>query len=123
MEIPKHDPKIKIRIAETKDFFDLNLCAKEFIDFIDDFKKNFLDKKFFVLTAYYDKVLAGILVAEDKSHKVDSFKKIIPSKYIHLIYVNPRYRKTQLGRMLLETFLKIQKKKAVGLIYIKLPQK
>jgi len=123
MEISNSDSNILIKIAEPKDFFDLNLCAREFIDFIHDFKKKFLDKIFFVLTAYYNNVLAGILVAEDKSHKVDSLEKIVPIMYLHLLYINPKYRKKKLGKQLLETFLTIQKKKGIALVTIKLPQK
>ena len=117
-----NDELIKIKIAETKDFFDLNLCAKEFIDFISDFKKKFLDKKFFVLTAWYNNILAGILVSQDKSNKIDSLNKIIPSMYLHFLYVNPQFRKKHIGKKLLEEFITIQKNKGKASIYIKLPQ-
>lgn len=119
----KNDGKIQVRIAKTEDFFDLNLCAKEFIDFIDDFKKNFIDKRFFVLTGDYEGVLAGILVAEDKSKKIDSIERIVPSLYLHLIYVNPKYRKKGIGKVLLEKLIELQKKKRTAFIYIKLPEK
>ena len=119
----KETPRIKIKIAETEDFFDLNLCAKEFIDFIDNFKKKFLDKKFFVLVAYFKKVLAGVLIAEDRAHKIDSLENILPKMYIHLLYVNPKYRGKGLGKDLLHVFLDVQKKRGVAAVSIKLPQK
>lgn len=122
MGLSNQNSKIKIKIAETKDFFDLNLCAKEFIDFISDFKKKFLDKRFFVLTAWYNNILSGILVSEDKSNKIDSLNKIIPSMYLHFIYINPKFRKKNIGKKLLEEFISIQKDKGKALVYIKLPQ-
>ena len=36
----KKDPNIKIQVSKNEDLFDLNLCAKEFIDLIDNFKTN-----------------------------------------------------------------------------------
>ena len=41
METQK-DPRIKIQASTNEDLFDLNLCAKEFIDLIDNFKNKFL---------------------------------------------------------------------------------
>ena len=122
MGLANQDPNIKIKIAETSDFFDLNLVAKEFIDFIDDFRKKFLDKKFFVLTAWYNNILAGLLISEDKSKKVSSLKKLLPSMYLHLVYVNPKFRNKHIGKQLLENFIKVQKEKGTASIYIKLPQ-
>jgi len=122
MENNKKDDKIVIKIASTEDFFDLNLCAREFIEFIDDFKKKFLDKRFFVLTAYFNGVLAGILVGEDKK-KIDSLKKLVPTVYLHFLYVNPKYRNKHLGKALLNEFIKLQKKRDVASINIKLPEK
>lgn len=119
----KKDPKIRIKVAKNEGLFDLNLCAKEFIDLIDNFKKKFLNKKFFILTAYYEEILVGILVAEDKSHKVKSLEKLLPNMYIHMLYVNPNYRKKKIGKDLLDSFIDIQKKKGIASIYIKLPQK
>ncbi|MHA1294131.1 MAG: GNAT family N-acetyltransferase [Promethearchaeota archaeon] len=117
------DSKLKIRIANIKDFFDLKLCAKEFIDFISDFKKKFLNNVFFILTGYYNNVLAAILIAEDKSNKIDSIERIIPTINLYLLYVNPKYRKKQIGKKLLETFINVQKERGIGYIIIKLPQK
>jgi GNAT superfamily N-acetyltransferase len=120
---PKKDPKIKIQVSKNEDLFDLNLCAKEFIDLIDNFKTKFLNKRFFILTAYYNNILVGLLVAEDKSHIVDSLEKILPIINIHMLYVNPSYRKKNIGKELLDTFLNIQKGKGTASIHIKLPQK
>ena len=65
----------------------------------------------------------GLLVAEDKSHKVDSLEKILPINYIHMLYVNPIHRKKNIGKELLDTYLNIQKEKGTASIHIKLPQK
>ena len=119
----KGNPEIKIQIAKNEDLFDLNLCAKEFIDLIDNFKKKFLNKKLFILTAYFNEILVGLLVAEDKSHKVDSLEKILPTIYIHMLYVNPVYRKKNIGKELLNKFLNIQKEKGFATVHTKLPQK
>jgi GNAT superfamily N-acetyltransferase len=121
--VEKKDPRIKIQVAKNEDLFDLNLCAKEFIDLIDNFTKKFLNKKLFILTAYYENILVGILVAEDKSHKVDSLEKLLPKIYIHFLYVNPFYRNKNIGKEMLDKFLDIQKEKGTASIYIKLPQK
>ncbi|MBD3229951.1 MAG: GNAT family N-acetyltransferase [Candidatus Lokiarchaeota archaeon] len=115
--------KIKINIAKNENFFDLNLCAKEFIDLIDNFKSKFLNKKYFVLVAYYGKILAGLLVAEDKSQKVNSLENIVPNIWLHLLYVNPNYRNNSIGKRLVNTFLMLSKKKGYAAIYIKLPNK
>lgn len=115
--------KIKIKIAEKENFFDLSLCAKEFIELIDNFKSKFLNRNYFVLVAYYKEILAGILVAEDKSQKVDSLEKIIPHFCLHLLYVNPNYRKKGIGKRLFNTFIMISKKEGYAAIYIKLPNK
>ncbi len=119
----ENNPNIKIKIVKDENLFDLNLCAKDFIDLIDNFEKKFYNKKFFVLTAYYNKVLAGILVAEDKSQKVDSLEKILPTMCLQLLFVNSNFRSRTLGKKLLKAFLNIQKEKGVAIIYIKLPQK
>ncbi len=119
----KKNPEIKIEVSTNENLFDLNLCAKEFIDLIDNFKKKFLNKKFFILTAYFNEILVGLLVAEDKSHKVDSLEKILPTVYIHMLYVNPTYRNKNIGKELLDKFLNIQKEKGIATIHIKLPQK
>lgn len=115
--------KIEIKIAGKENFIDLKLCAMEFLDFIKDFKKIFFNKKFFILAAYYDSVLAGILVAEDESKKIDSIEKIVPIMYLHLLFVNPKFRHKNIGKLLLDNFIIILKKKGTASIYVKLPQK
>ncbi|MHA1491269.1 MAG: GNAT family N-acetyltransferase [Promethearchaeota archaeon] len=119
----ENNPDIKIKIAKDENLFDLNLCAKDFLDLINNFEKKFYNKKFFVLTAYYNKVLAGILVAEDKSQKVNSLEKILPTMCLQLLFVNSNFRSRTLGKKLLKAFLNIQKEKGIAIIYIKLPQK
>ncbi|TFF98635.1 MAG: N-acetyltransferase [Promethearchaeota archaeon] len=116
------DSKIKIKFANKETFLDLNLCAKEFIDLLDNFKYNFLNKKYFVLTAYYDGVLAGLLVASDKSKKVDSLERMVPTMSLHLLFVNPIYRNKGIGIKLMNTFLMILKNRDFASIYIKLPK-
>ena len=115
--------KVQVKISDEEDFFDLNLCAKEFLDFIDEFQIKFLEKKYFILKAHYNDILAGILVAEDKTNKVDSLKKFVPIIHLHLIYVNNQFRKKSIGKILLESFILIQKKNGMALINVKIPQK
>jgi len=114
--------KIKIKIADNESIYDFNLCASDFIEFIDDFERLFLNKKLFILTAYYEKILVGIVIAEDKTHKIDSIEKILPNVFLHLIYVNPNYRNKKIGRELMLRFIEIQKKKGNAAIYANLPQ-
>jgi len=118
-----NSPNIEIKIANNESIVNLKLCAKDFLDFINNFEKKFQKNKFFILTAYYESVLAGILVSEDKNQKIDSLTKIVPLMCIHLIYVNPKYRHKNIGKNLLLTFINIQKEKGVAALYIKLPQK
>ncbi len=122
MSDTKNNSKITIKIAKKENFFDLSLCAKEFIDLIDDFKKKFLDKQYFILTAYYNKVLAGVLVAQDKSHKVDSLERIVPTMSLYLLFVNPIYRHKGIGKKLMNTFLMLLKNKGFACIYTKIPK-
>ena len=123
MYSPKIHTKIEIRLANQENLFDLLLCANEFLDFIEDFKDKFLNKNFFVLSAYYENILAGILIAEDKTQKIDSLEKIIPIMTLHLIFVNRTFRKKDIGKTLLKSFISIQKKNGIASIYVKLPQK
>jgi len=123
MYSPNSHTKIEIRIANQENLFDLLLCANEFIDFIDDFKDKFLHKNLLVLSAYYENILAGILIAEDQTQKIDSLEKIIPLMTLHLIFVNPTFRKKDIGKTLLKSFISTQKKNGIASIYVKLPQK
>ncbi len=120
-DILKSNSNIKIKIANSEDLFDLTLCAKEFIEFIDNFKSQFLDKNFFILTAYSENILCGGLIAEDKTDKVDSLKKIIPTVRIRLVFVNPLFKHKGIGKQLLDAFIQNQKEKEVATIYVKLP--
>lgn len=113
---------IKIKIAEKETFLDLNLCAKEFIDLLDNFKKNFLNKQYFVLTAYYKKVLAGVLIAKDESQKIDSLERIVPTMSLHLLFVNSLYRNKGIGTKLMNTFLMILKNRGFASVNIKIPK-
>ncbi|MFX1275144.1 MAG: GNAT family N-acetyltransferase [Promethearchaeota archaeon] len=115
--------EIEIKIAKNESIYDFNLCASDFIEFIDNFEELFLNKKLFILTAYYQKTLVGIVVAEDKTKKVDSIEKIVPIMILHLIYVNPNYRNRKIGQNLLVHFITIQKKNGIAAIHSILPQK
>ena len=123
MYYSKTHNKIEIRIENEDNLFDLNLCAKEFLDLIEDFKEKFLNKEFFILSAYFDKILAALLIAEDNTQKIDSLEKIIPNINIHLVYVNPKFRKKGIGKKLLQYFIFFQKSNGIASIYVKLPQK
>lgn len=117
------DSDISIKEANKEDLIDLNLCAKEFLQLIEDFNINFLNRKYFTLTAYYKKLLVGILVAEEKNHKVDSLEKIVPKTNLYLIFVNPNFRKNHIGKKILINYLTIQKKKGIASIFVELPHK
>ncbi|MFX0072035.1 MAG: GNAT family N-acetyltransferase [Candidatus Hermodarchaeota archaeon] len=116
-------PNIEIKIADREDLVDLSICVDDFLDFIESFKTKFLNKELLILKIYYNSILAGVLVAEDKSHEVDSLEKIIPNFYIHLVYINPKFRNKDLGKTLLKLFIKNQKDKGTASIYTKLPKK
>jgi len=123
MDPRKNDTHLEIVIAKNENLYDIHLCAEEFIDLIDHFKEQFLNKEIIIITAFYDNVLSGFLVAEDKSQKIDAIEKIVPTTCLHLLFVNSKFRKKHIGTALLETFIKAQKKKGIASIYIKLPQK
>jgi GNAT superfamily N-acetyltransferase len=123
MESRKNDSSIIIREAKSESIYDFYLCAEEFIDLIDQLKEKFLSKKLFVLTAYYDNILAGIIMAEDKSQKVDALEKIVPTTCMHLLFVNSRFRNKHIGKELLKAFVDAHRSKGVASIYIKIPQK
>lgn len=117
------ETNIKIRKATEEDFFDLKICANDFIELIDNFKKKLLNKEYFVLIAYINNIVAGILVAENKATYIDALEELIPNVFIKLVYVNPQFRNQELGRKLLNTFIKIQREKEIGIIYTNIPQK
>lgn len=122
MQINKNSSKIIIKVADDESFFDLNLCAEEYIELIDNFKQKFLDEQFFILIAYCNNVLAGILVAEDNSRKVDSLEKILPNMSLSLLFINPNYRHKGLGKRLINCLLMILLKKGFASISIELPK-
>jgi GNAT superfamily N-acetyltransferase len=122
MKVNESKSTVFYKTANEEDFLDINLCANEYIDLIDNFKERFLNREITVFLIYFNRILAGLLVAEDKSHKINSIEKIIPSMCIHLIYINPVFRKKLLGKQLLHTFLNLQKKNGYALIYVKIPQ-
>jgi len=109
----------KIKVAEPSDYFFIELCAKECIDLIKNFKKKFKNNDFFILTAYYENNVAGVLVSE-KNNVVKSIKDILPAMQIHFVYVNPAFRGKRIGYNLLNEFVNIQKKKNIALIFVEL---
>jgi ribosomal protein S18 acetylase RimI-like enzyme len=117
------ETNIKIKKATEEDFFDLKMCANDFIELIDNFKKKLINKQYFVLIAYMNNVVAGILVSENKVTHIDALEKIIPNIFIKLVYINPQFRNQELGRKLLNAFIKIQKENEIGIIYTNIPQK
>jgi len=123
MDPLKNDTSLQINIVKNDNFYDIQLCAEEFIDLIDHYKEKFLNKEIIIMTAFYDGVLSGFLVAEDKSQKIDAIEKIVPSTCLHLLFVNSKFRNKRIGKALLESFIEAQKNKGIASIYIKLPQK
>ena len=123
MEPRRNDSDLRIKLAKNENLYDIHLCAEEFIDLIDSFKEKFLNEEIIILTAFYDNILSGFLVAEDKSQKIDAIETILPSTCLHLLFVNSKFRNKRIGKVLLETFIEAQKKKGIASIYIKLPQK
>ncbi len=115
--------KIQIRTSDNENLLDIELCTEHFVDFIECFKDNFLKGNFFILTANYKSILAGVLIAEKKVKEIDSLEKIIPSLQLYLLYVNKKFRNNQIGKKLLDSFINIQKQNGIGSIYIELPQK
>ncbi|TFG06761.1 MAG: N-acetyltransferase [Promethearchaeota archaeon] len=115
--------RIEIKVADKEDLFDLTICVDDFLDFIDNFKKRFLNKTLFILKLLYNSTLAGILVAEDKSNQIDSLEKIIPSTFLNLVYINPSFRNKHLGKYLLQNFIELQKGKGIASIYTRIPKK
>ncbi|TFG17041.1 MAG: N-acetyltransferase [Promethearchaeota archaeon] len=112
-----------IKTGNNEDIIELQMCANEFIEFIDDFEINLHNKKYFILTAYYFKNLSGILLAENVISKIDGLEKIVPKVQLIFLFVNPVYRNKGIANLLLNYFIKIQKKEKIASIYINLPQK
>jgi GNAT superfamily N-acetyltransferase len=114
---------IKFKTANKGNLYDIKLCADEFLDFFENFKKKFLNNKLIVLTANYNNILIGIIVAEDKSYKINSVERMLPMMCIHLIYVNSSFREQGIGSLLLEKFIKGQKESGIASVYAKIPKK
>ncbi len=123
MKPMKKNPNIEIKFLKNETLYDFKLCAKEFIDLIDKFEEKFLNKKFLIIPGYYKNILAGVIVAEDKSKRVNSIDNIVPSACLHLIYVNRNYRNKGIGTNLLNSLIEFQKRMGTASIYAKLPQK
>ena len=111
--------EIIIKEANQNDYFLLELCAKEFIELIKNFKKKFENNDFFVLIGYFKEDVAGVLVSE-RNNIVRTIENIVPTTQIHFLYVNPAFRGKKIGTTLLNEFIKIQKKNNIALIFIEL---
>ena len=123
MEINRQKSKIVIKLGNNEDLIELQLCANDFIDFIDDFEINLHNEKYFILTAYYFNNLSGVLLAEKKHSKVDALGNLVPKIKLIFLYVNPAYRNNKIGSKLLRYFVKVQRGKKIAAIYINLPRK
>jgi len=123
MEPKKEKSKIAIKTGNNEDLIELQLCANDFIDFIDDFEINLQNKKYFILTAYYLNNLSGLLLAENIHSKVNALENLVPKIKLIFLYVNPAYRNNKIGSKLLRYFVKVQRGKKVAAIYINLPRK
>lgn len=115
--------KIIIKTGNNEDLIELQLCAREFIEFIDDFEINLQNEKYFILTAYYLKNLSGILLSENNVSKVDDLENTVPKAKLIFIFVNSAHRNKKIASSLLNFYIKIQKERQLSAIFIKLPQK
>jgi GNAT superfamily N-acetyltransferase len=123
MDFKNEKSRIIIRTGNNEDIIELQMCANEFIEFIDDFEINLHNEKYFILAAYYCKNLSGILLAENFISKVNGLETLIPKIQLIFLFVNSTYRNKGIASLLLKNFIKIQKKEKIGSIYINLPQK
>ena len=123
MDSISSDFHVDIRIANKEDLFELNSSAQDLIELIRDFKINLKKDKYFILTAFHNNLLIGVLVAKKRIHKVDSLEMLVPKVRLYLIYVNKQYRNLNIGKKLLGEFVDLQKKRGSASIYVKLPQK
>lgn len=121
--ISSKNSKVSIKVASENDIIDINLCAEEYLQLLEDFEVKYSKGDYFILIAYYDNILAAVLVAEKRIHKVDSLETIVPKSRLCLIYVNSLYRKKQIASRLLDFFKKVQKEKGIASIFVELPLK
>jgi GNAT superfamily N-acetyltransferase len=123
METKRQKLNIVIKTGNNEDLIELQLCANDFIDFIDDFEINLQNEKYFILTAYYFNNLSGVLLAENNHSKVNALVNLVPKVKLIFLYVNPAYRNNKIGSHLLRSFIKIQRERKIAAIYINLPRK
>ncbi len=123
MSIKNKHSLIKIKEAINPDFFDFKICAGEFGPLLDKLNENAKKHELFILTAYSNNILAGILISEQMNQKVDSVNTIVPTSLLYLIYVNPFFRNKGLGKKLLNYYLIKQKFLGIATIYMNIPQK
>ncbi len=113
---------INYKTLGSVNYLELMICAKEFIELIDNFMDKFKSNRFVYSAAYLNNTLIGILVAQDKSKMVNKFEKILPSICIYLIYVVKDFRGQNVGRNLLLNLINNLRGK-FATIYTKLPLK
>ena len=123
MDSKSSGSNVKLRIATKEDLLELATSATNLTALLDTSKIDIAGGNYFILTARYNNLLIGVLIAEKKIHKVDSLNMIVPRIRLHLIHVHEKYRLMGIGKKLLETFLKFYHKAEVASIYVKLPQK
>ncbi|MHA1671539.1 MAG: GNAT family N-acetyltransferase [Promethearchaeota archaeon] len=116
------DLVISIGISTNLSLIDLRLCAKEFIDFIEGFSDNYKTENYLILTALQDELLVGMLIADKKYKYDDLVINFLPTTYLKLLFVAPKFRNNKIGYLLLDKFINLQKEEGIAIIYIELPQ-
>ncbi|MHA1804296.1 MAG: GNAT family N-acetyltransferase [Promethearchaeota archaeon] len=113
---------IEIKESKKKDLLDFLLFAGEFKSFIENLINSIPIERLFILSAYCNNSIAGILISEDKSQNIDSLETLIPTARLHLIQVNQLYQNKGLGTTLLKEYLKKQQFRGIATINIKIPR-
>lgn len=116
------DLEISLGLSPNMSLIDLRLCAKEFIDYIEDFSDKFNTEKFFILTALMDEQLVGMLIADKNCTNDDLIINFLPTTSLKLLFVAPKFRKNKIGTLLLNKFITLQKEEGIAIIQIELPQ-
>jgi GNAT superfamily N-acetyltransferase len=114
--------QLTFRIAKQEDYINLRTCVKDSLDLVDNFYENFLKDTYFILLAFIDGILVGVVIADKDLHTVDSIDKILPHISLKLLYIHPIYRKNNIGQKLFNQFIKLQKESGIATIEILLPQ-
>ncbi|HMF33369.1 MAG TPA: N-acetyltransferase [Candidatus Lokiarchaeia archaeon] len=92
-----------IREATENDLFELELCCKEALDLLPNFKEDFSQDKFIVYLALVDNRVAGAVVGF--ADPIGTSKNLKPTAQIAAIFVNSSFRNQGIGKTLIEHFL------------------